>query len=724
MIKAHGSRKNVVITSLLTGISALCVQSQANAAEIEEILVTAERRNVDLQDTPIAVSVLTGAQLSAKGVSRLEDLQFATPSLLVTEQGVTQNVNIRGIGLASESPNVTNGVATYQDGVFQPPVMTSSAYYDIASVEVLRGPQGTFVGANSTGGAIIVNSVSPETDRVKGSVNVGAANYGRVTADGALNVPLGDTVAVRVAGRFNDRDSFYDDVGPTNSSAGELNENAGRLGLLWNPGAFSAIAKIEFVDKETGGFAWRPIEGSEYSAGRTDDIRDLSFNTPVRNDEEAALGSLNLNYQLSNGISLRYISGFSDRKLDNIFDSDATSIASEALSQAVREKQWSQEINVLSPDDARWRWIVGGYFQRNEIEVDIAANSNGLPLSITPDTKKTTTGFFVHNSFDVTSELEVEFGLRYSEFESDGVGGIFFGGGIAGFPAGGIQVADLSGSHTDNEVTGKLGLNWHPNEDNMIYAFVAKGYKPGGFNSTVSEFDQETVVDYELGWKSTFLGGQVKTQLGLFYNDYNDFQFMQVDASTGQEGVANVSGATIQGVEGQIQASLGEWLLDAGMGYVDSELDVISMVNTRLYSPFPGGNGPQCPVGTPSSPPICFDYGPFITAAGGGDNLYSPEWSYNIGIQYDFSLPGALTLTPRLNYSYIDSSYTSLFYADRDELESRYLLSAMLRLSGKSWMAELYGTNLTDEEYVSGQASDNEFYGAPREYGVRLSHFF
>ena len=126
-----------------------------------EIIVTAERREENLQDVPIAATALTGDQLDGKAVQSLEDLQYAAPSVSITDQGLTQSVNLRGIGIASGSPAVANGVATYIDGIFQPPIVTSSSFYDIGSIEVLRGPQGTLVGSNSTGGAIFINTANP-----------------------------------------------------------------------------------------------------------------------------------------------------------------------------------------------------------------------------------------------------------------------------------------------------------------------------------------------------------------------------------------------------------------------------------------------------------------------------------------------------------------------------------------------------------------------------------
>lgn len=389
------------------------------------------------------------------------------------------------------------------------------------------------------------------------------------------------------------------------------------------------------------------------------------------------------------------------------------------------EKQYSEEINVISPTDGAFDWILGAYYQRNDIDVSIHELKGGFPTDIVPVNERRTTGIFAQGNYALTDTLEVQLGVRHSRYKATGTGGVFIGNGIPIFPPGGLLVSDLSGSHEDNRNTGKIALNWQHDDDNLLYVFAARGYKPGGFNSTTSEFDPETVLNYELGWKSTLLDGRVRTQLAVFYNDYSDFQFDIVEPTTGQAGIRNVSNATIQGAEAQIEGRFGGFAFDGGVAYVDSELDGLTFINTRLLPP--GNLGPQCAVGVPSAPPVCFDYVPFVQSTSGGPNLYSPEWTYNVGAQFTFEMGAATTLTPRVNYSYLGSRFTYVAYSPvSDKLESRGLVSALLTLRHDNWFVEAHGTNLADKKYSSGQASAslNEFYGAPREYGIRAGMDF
>ena len=724
--------------SIITVAPANAQQSRQQADGLEEIIVTAQRREENLQQVAVAATALSGEGLTEKGVTRLDELQTVAPSLSVTDAGLTQNVNIRGIGLASGSPSVANGVATYVDGVFQPPIVTTTSFYDIATVEVLRGPQGTFVGSNSTGGAIFINSQNPNFSGVEGYIEGSLGKFDARGAEGALNMPLSETLAIRGAGKWRKRDSFYDDLGPLNSTAGRLDELAGRFGALWRPDdAFQALFKLEAASKESGGYAYRPSPGTSYFDYAPANIRDIDYDSPTRNDERAIQLSLELRYELGSGIVLRSLSGYQNKRIFNLYDSDATnaaryspadaaSLAQSTQDQFVRERVWTQEFNIISPTDQTISWILGGYYQRNRIDVIIESLSNGFPTDIAIDNDKITTGVFGQLTYNIAPTLAIDVGARYSHFSATGGGSVAIGRGIPTFPPTGLTVASLGGEHKDGRMTGKVSLNWTPDENNLLYAFVARGYKPGGFNSETSEFDPETVIDYEIGWKATLFHGRVRTQLGAFYYDYNDFQFDVLDRSSGQTAPTNLTGATVKGIEAQIQARVSGFTFDAGVAFVDSELGGVSFVDQRAFAlAFPGVTpAVQCPAGQPSNPPTCIDYTPFLRSTEGGSNLYSPRWTYNLGVRYDV-LVDDVRITPSLSYAFVGQQWTNITYSPiSDRLPSRGLLSARVAVEKGNILVEGYASNLTNETYVSGQFGTNEFYGAPREYGVRVRYDF
>lgn len=723
-----------VVSSLIAGAPVPVIAAEASSAtgrdELEEVVVTAERRVADVQKVASAVTAISGDKLNDKAITRLEDLQFAVPSLTITDAGLTQSTNIRGIGLASGSPAVTPGIATYVDGVAQPPISTTGGFYDMGAIEVMRGPQGTFVGSASTGGAIFLNSRSPALGKTEGYLEASLGNFSSKSAQGAFNLPLGDTLAVRLAGTYRNRDSYYTDIGAFDNHPDRLDEAGGRLGVLWKPTeSFQATLKGEYVDRNTGGYAFRPGSGSASAPLRSADIRTLTYDDPTYNHERASQTTLELRQEAFDGVTFRYLGGYQDKRVNNLYDLDGTiqpaaptTFTRIAMDQYVREQVETHEINVISPTGGRVDWIIGGYWQQNKIIVDILQTTDNFPTDIDVDTKKRVTGVFAQIGYKLTDSLKLNVGARSNTFKATGGGGVVIGRGLPfpPFNTTGLAVADLSGSHNDKRATGKVALEWTVDDNNLLYAFVARGYKPGGFSSTVLEFDPETNWDYELGWKSTLLDGHLRTQFGAFWNDYTGFQLDGLNPETGRNQTFNAANATVRGLEASAQARVGGWGIDATVSYVDSSLSRVQFVDTRFLPP--GTNLPQCASGTsPGTPPSCFDYGPYLATADGGSLLYSPRLTFNAGVEYTFELGGDATLRPRMNLGFVGSQYTTLLYLPSDRMGGHGVLSAQLTYARDAWTVEAYGTNLTDKEYISGGGGQFEYYGAPREYGLRAN---
>jgi iron complex outermembrane recepter protein len=717
------------ILSIGLSVPALAKVSEAKADDsgVKEIIVTAQRRTENLQNVNIAATAISGDDLGAKAVVRQLDLQTIAPGLSIVKAGLTESVNIRGIGLASGSPQVANGVASYLDGVFQPPIVSTGSFYDISTIEVLRGPQGTLVGSNSTGGAIFINTNKPKLGQFGGAVNLELGNYHHLGMNAAINVPIGETLAVRLSGLDITRASYYTDIGVANNKPDRLSEQDIRGQILWKPGNFSAHYKAEFIKRNAGGYAYQPVLTTQFTAARSPVHYQLNYNTQTKNVENAFINNLELKYETEGGLVIRALGAYQNKRIRNLYDSDATAVGNSGQSQFVRERQTSAELNLISPSENAFSYILGTYYQRNKINVRIFnfnSASTVQSLWIEPDVDKVTTGAFAQANLKLSSQFEIEAGVRYSHFKVDGAGGVFVARGPAGLLPG-INVSPQTGHHTDGKMTGKIALNWKPNDDQLIYVFAARGYKPGGINPPTppgAEFLPETVTDYEAGWKGSFMDRHLKTQIGVFYNDYKNFQQSVLNPSSGRLGVLNVAGATIKGFEAQVQGKFGGFSIDGGLAYTDSSLGASSLVNTRNI---PGFNAnaalPQC---TATLTTGCFDYTPYVQNTTGGASLYAPKWTWNVGAEYTIPV-GDGSITPRVNYSHVGSQFTSLFYNPvTDRLAAYGLLSALLTYNMGDMKLELYGTNLTKEYYVSGQNGNNEFYGSPREYGVRLGFKF
>tara|TARA_B100001063_G_C16776242_1_gene565668 strand:- start:4288 stop:6495 length:2208 start_codon:yes stop_codon:yes gene_type:complete len=700
-------------------------QEQSDNESVEVITVKSERRVKRVQDIPNSMTALSAASLEKKAVSRLDDLPFASPGLTITDAGLTQSVNIRGIGLASGDPDVTNGVGTYIDGLFQPPIVSTLNFYDVEYIQVLRGPQGTFAGSNSTGGAIMVNSRRPDINGdVEGDIELGIGNYSAKKLKGAINLPLTDTLAARVAVNYNNRDSFYDSVGSELTDAGSLDEKSARIGVLWSPvDDLEVYVKYETSDKDTGGFAYRPISGTAYSAGRTDDARKLAYNTPSANEESADTVLLDVSYQLDNGISLKWLSGDQTKEITNVYDYDATELDVSTRDQFVQEDQVSHEFNIISPDGQDFTWVAGAYYQKNEVTVDI--DNGPFPVEIDIQNEKEIKGIFGQIGYQLTDDLQLEVGVRKAWFEASGDpdSGVVVGRGI--IAPDGVKVATIAGDYEDDDLLGKISVNYALSREHNLYAYVARGYKPGGVNSQTSTFDKERVVSVEGGWKGRLLDGNLNGSVAVFNSDYKNFQNTNIDITTGRLDVFNIAEATIRGIEVAFDAHMGNLTVDFAASLIDSELNPTQpIVNTRESG---SPSLPQCADGQDPADGTCFDFTPFLVNAGSGSNLYAPDSSFTIGAEYVFELSNGAVLTPRLNYAWIDDQWTSLIYdSETDLLESRGLLSAMLTYEQEDWKVQLWGRNLTDELYVSGQQIDNntEFYGAPRTIGLDVSYRF
>ncbi|MBT78858.1 MAG: hypothetical protein CL587_00505 [Alteromonadaceae bacterium] len=728
-IKSTRNLLNLAVVAGLAGFTSISFAQETDTAsdadDVEVITVKSERRIKRVQDIPTSMTVLSAKQLEKKAVSRLDDLPFASPGLTITDAGLTQSVNIRGIGLASGDPDVTNGVGTYIDGLFQPPIVSTLNFYDVANIQVLRGPQGTFAGSNSTGGAIMVTSRRPEIGGdFDGNVMLGIGNYASRNARAAVNLPVSDTFAARVAVNYKNRDSFYNSTGSVDTDAGSLDETSARLGLAWSPlDSTDIYVKYETSEKSAGGFAYRPIEGTAYSEGRTGSIRDLAYNTPSQNEESADSLLLDISHRFENGLSVKWLSGTQEKEIDNIYDYDATELDVSTRSQFVKEDQVSHELNLISPDGKDFTWVAGAYYQKNEVLVDI--DNGPFPVEIDIQNQKVIKGVFGQVSYRFSDRWQTEFGLRKAWFEgsADPQSGVVVGRGI--IAPDGVKVATISGNYEDDDILGKVSVNYTPSRNHSFYGYIARGYKPGGINSETSVFDKETVISIEGGWKGRLFDDTVSASVAVFNNDYKNFQNTNIDVTTGRSDVYNIADASIAGLEFALDIYLDNLTIDFAGSFIDSEMEPTQpIVNTRESG---SPSLPQCSAGQDASSGTCFDYTPFLVAAGTGPNLYAPEKSFTVGIEYAIELSYGALLTPRLNYAWIDEQWTNLIYdPETDLLADRGLLSAMVTYETGNWRVNAWGRNLTGEEYVSGQQLSNntEFYGAPRTFGIDVNYTF
>jgi iron complex outermembrane receptor protein len=681
---------------------------QQSEAILEEIVVTAERRRTDLQRTPIAATVMTGDDVANRGVTMVDQLQFISPAAVINNFGQGIDFNIRGIGKAEHNTQTTTGVITYRDGVATfPGYFTAEPYYDIASVEILRGPQGTFVGQNATGGAVFVTSRDPVINGgYHGYIQGHVGNYDGFGAQGAINLPVSDTFAARFAFNADSRDSFYDIEGPYTGDDGVRVVSA-RVGLLWQPSEnLSVLWKNDYNYLDLSGYPADPVNSPN-------DVFDITANAEILARDRFGRSVLRIDYEFANGTVLRSVSGYQKGRTEYRADLDGTMFGDSIFGDAVDEEIFSQELNLISRDDSRFRWILGAYYQNDEYEFPpgefYIVSPTGLYL-LEGTNPKETWAVFGQVGFDLTPALELQIGARYSD--STTTNHIFVD--QFGLPLEQHQKAVYT------NLSGKVALNWTVNARNFLYAFVATGHRPGGLNVPVGlglpdPFDEEEVTNYEIGWKAGWLGGTVRTQFDVFYNDYENFQVIVGYPEIPVFGfeLNNPNATSIYGFEAQLDATIGAFSVSAGLGWMRSDLGRFFAVDPRIPS------FGACDPRTGPESPSCINLE-------GRDQTYAPDFTFNIGMEYRFALGNGRSLTPRLNFGHVSEQWATLFQNEAlgDRVEDRNIINAQLAWNNGNFLATLYATNLTDQHYVGAINSGLRFAGPPRQYGIRVTKSF
>ncbi len=682
---------------------------EAQASVLEEIVVTAERRRTNLQTTPIAATVLTGQSLADSGVTTVDQLQFISPGATVNNFGQGIDFNIRGVGKAEHNSQTTTGVITYRDGVATfPGYYTAEPYYDLARVEILRGPQGTFVGENATGGAVFVTSNDPiinggHTGYIQGDVG----NYDYFGAQGAINLPVNDTFAARVAFNAGRRDSFYDITGPYTGDDG-VKTGSARFGMLWEPGeSLSVNFKADYNYLDLSGYPADPVLA-------TNDPFEITANADIHALDRFGRAVLKIDYEFANGTTLRSVSGYQKGQTEYRTDLDGTSLGNNIFGDIANEEMYSQEINLISAEANKLKWIVGAYYQDDDTyfrpDGGFYIGLPGTSYVLSGTNVRKNAALFGQLSYDLPRGFQVQLGARYSDHSTEN---------DIDINQYGLPITQQQ-KETFSNVSGKVALNWTINDHHFLYAFVATGFRPGGLNVPVgfgepAAFEEEEIINYEIGWKAGWADGRVRTQFDVYYNDYDNFQVTVGNPTLPIFGfeINNPSTTKIYGFEGQLEAIFGAFSLDAGFGWLKSELGTFYAVDPRAISLAP------CDPATGPATASCID----LT---GHEQTYAPEFTFNLGMQYAFSFAGGDTVTPRINYGHISEQWATLFQneARGDLVEERNIVNAQIAWRHGSLVTTLYGTNLTDQHYMGALNSGLRFMGPPRQYGLRLMKAF
>jgi iron complex outermembrane receptor protein len=714
-------------------------QSAGQDDSSQEIIVTAQRRNENLQTTPIAASVLSGEDLANRNIVTVDQLQFAMPSVAVDNFGQGLEFNIRGIGKAEHNTQTLTGVITYRDGVATfPGYVQGEPYFDIARIEVLRGPQGTIAGQNSTGGAVFVTTNDPIIGGgVHGYLQGQLGNYSDAGLQGALNLPISDTFAARIAWYSERRNGFWHITGPGGApytgNNGDLREAAVRFSFLWRPSSrLSVLSKTDLDYLDFGAYPadpyyarFRVLPGTSTPNPYYNDLFDVTANAPQGARDKFIRSSLRIDYDLGGDIRFRSITGYQRGYTTYTADLDGlaeptlfTPNANRTFFDDVSERIWSQEFNLISPDNQRFTWLLGAYAQWNtyyfrrpfQFVIGIPAGNPLTEYKLEGTNPQRDLALFGQVGFRITPRLKLEVGGRYtwSRTRND-VSVIQYG----------VPIDDQQSARA-NDFSYKASLGWEISPSQYVYGFVATGFRAGGLNVPVGlglpdPFEPEKVTSFEAGWRANFLDGHIRTTVTGFYNNYRNFQVIigyPLFPTFGIE--VNVPDTThIYGAEFEAEAHLGRFSFDFGVSAIHSSLGQFFATDPRRSSVLPCD-----PVTGPASV-TCINLN-------GQEQTYAPNFTFNASAQYAFDLGSAGTLTPRVNFGHVAAQWATLFEnpALGDRLESRNILGAQLAWNKGPWTVTLYGTNLTDQHYAGALNSGLNFAGPPRQYGIRVLRLF
>jgi iron complex outermembrane recepter protein len=712
-----------------------------SAVELEEIVVTAQRRETNLQDTPISVTAVTAQALQAQGIRTVNDLAASVPNLTSTTgpQGSSDaNFFVRGVGQFDVIATNDPGVGVYVDGVYlgrTVGAMLDSG--DIGRVEVLRGPQGTLFGRNTLGGGISVTSKAPELGAFSGNARGTFGSRSRIEADGSINAPLGDTAALRVYAFTRDQKGFATRASD-GVKFGKTKRYGGKAQLLFAPSddLKITVAADYALDKSnpapsvnlalatTPPFTFFFPPDARNDRSTTDFYRVFVSNQPEARNKTYGF-SATIAYALGDA-TLKSITAY--RNLDGFSTSDPDGTGYRLYDQNVttKQNQFSQELQISgNAIDDKLTYLVGGYYFGEKVDQTLAlcfapitpppaVRFNNCNTWTQGNNQKTNSyAAFGQASYSLTDQLSFTLGARYTSEKKNIISNQLFDFRPAGTPFNptpgapppGLRivapiVTNLADSVSFKKFTPKLGVEFKASEDVLVFASYAKGFRSGGFNgrliapqTSIPEYAPDTNDSFELGVKSDF-NKTLRFNATAFYSKYKDIQ-QTISDPTVQFRVANAGQARLYGFEAEITAVPTAGLqLNAGIGYTNSKFQKV-----------PAAVGP----------------------INGNKLPFSPEWTVALGAQYAVDLGDNGKITPRADLRYQGRTYFTAFNLPLEQQAGYGLVSSRLTYADATdrFSVSVYGDNLTQKKYFTfGQNALGQqgvayaYLGRPREFGI------
>lgn len=724
------------------------VQADNSSATAQEesdvgvIVVTAQRRETQLQETPIAITALGGEALEARGVDSPADLGMFVPGADFSTNGGATSITIRGVGSDGlAQPKDDPSVAAHLDGVYLArPASLAALLYDIERVEILRGPQGTLYGRNATGGALNILAKRP-TYRFEAGGELSYGNYDAIQARGFVNVPFGDTVAFRGSVIYDTRDGYSQQLNPLFDDADDANDLAARATLRWDPAAnFSVTLRANFFESDAVG-PQRTLLDSRSLRGETD-ANGVPYGSttgaifvnrcalpgfPEACDNPRAIFtayrqsqlirsntfSVSLEWELSDAFTLRTITGYTDF----VQDKDSTAFPFQPLANnatfdfRTESQTFTQEVN-LAYDAGGPLTVVLGAFYLDDDGINLFDEIPNNPFSsvnIQSDQfaeTKSISGFGEAN-YEIFDGFTITGGIRYTNDKKKGssVTNVLI-------PFSRPIFVPLAAEVKFDSTDFKVGLDWKITEQIFAYINYSTAFKTGGVNTGIPvnrTYQPEKLRAWQGGIKAELLGRKLFLNLDAYSYEYKNPQITQV------LGVAletqNVDSAEVRGVEISAELRpLSGFNLSAYVAYADSAYGpglISDIIDLNRFGQTVFGQ----------------------IQVGGNPLRFTPEWSVGASASYTMPITESFELTARGDFYWQDGATARPHNLEIDQIDSYTLINASLRanIEDGKYFVELFGRNLTDETIVSARFANPLHlveYRPPRTYGVSVGFNF
>jgi iron complex outermembrane receptor protein len=776
---AQLSRLSFAIACVLGSSLAAAAEGQAKAVSsaqgstLEEIIVTAQKRDESISDVPLAISAVTGSVLEDAGVTTLQGVMKFVPNLRVDSgygpEG-TPRFNLRGIGNTEYAASATPSVGVYVDEVyFNSTFGQSFDLLDIERVEVLRGPQGTVWGKNTTAGVIHVVSRKP-SDEFEGYGRLEVGNYGRQILEGAVGGALvDDRVSARLAVKTNSYDGYYYNKW-LGRDAGDASRYTARLSLLWTPSDdLDVLLKYEKGDSShefvyghygllAGGADSRGATESDPPFVTPNDRFVTSQNQVPRSGTGTENTTATLHYRLGNGYELTNILAYVESSADYYQDDDSAPYVYSHSYNYGKAHQISNEVRLASPTDDAFSWMLGAYYLNEDLDGgfvayypdygDLGYGYNAYYPRFAQETESL--AGFVNATYRVTEALSVSGGVRVSNEKKTAQ--VYAGTYLCSDPAEWFNMrncalsnpyspqpyTDETDSLSDTVTTWDVSVKYEFDQDAMAYLRAAKGFRAGNFNTLpfaagpLVRLEPEELYAFETGFKGGFLDGRLQGTLTGFLYDYQNYQVQQLI------GAVSVLGNTDLDVKGiEVELALrpgGGWTLGADASFIDSEyVDYVAPVSTSLV---PSGS----------------------VDLSGKPLVKTPDTTAHLYAALEFPLQQGRTLTFRTDWNFASEANLRPEYAAIDQFEpSNGIQVSTLHesmIQGDFWLGDFnvslgwnehltisgYVRNVMDELYSPTSATYIDrtpigggriasavvtpVFGAPRTYGLAIEMKF